>query len=125
MQQDSQTYRQLSTEIQDLYLVGTVREAWAGAQLVLWPEMAVHLAKEDEAGFVTRGQQIARDEGIYLAMAYAVEYQDGSPYEQKLPVLDRTGQVALEHYKYCGQAVGGFGAGDAVHALFHVRRQTV
>jgi len=80
----------------------------------LTPMMAVHLAKEDEAGFIARGQQIAREEGIYLAMAYAVEYQDGSPFEQKLLILDPAGQVALEHYKYGGQALEGFKPGDGV-----------
>ena len=114
MQQDWQTYRQLSAEIQDLYLEGTVREARAGAQLVHWPEMAVHLAKEDEAGFIARGQQIAREEGIYLAMAYAVEYQDGSPFEQKLLILDPTGEIVLEHYKYGGAVLEGNKPGDGV-----------
>ena len=61
-QQDWQTYRQLSAELQDLYLEGTVREAQAGAQIVHWPEMAVNLAKEDEADFLARTSQIAKDE---------------------------------------------------------------
>lgn len=113
-QQDWQTYRQLSAEIQDLYLEGTVREARAGAQLVHWPEMAVMLAKEDEAGFVARGQQIAREEGIYLAMGLGVEYQDGSPNEIKLIVADPAGEIALEHYKYGGAVLDGIEPGDGV-----------
>jgi apolipoprotein N-acyltransferase len=114
MRQDWQAYRQLSAEIQDLHLEGALREARAGAQLVHWPEMAVHLAKEDEPAFLARGQQIAREEGIYLAMAYAAEYQDGSPYEQKLVVLDPAGQIALEHYKYGGASLEGNRPGDGV-----------
>jgi hypothetical protein len=39
VQQESwQAYRQLSAEIQDRYFEGTIREAQAGAQLVLWTE---------------------------------------------------------------------------------------
>jgi apolipoprotein N-acyltransferase len=114
MQQDWQAYRSLSAEIQDLYLQGTVREARAGAQLVHWPEMAVHLAKEDEPAFIARAQQIVRDEGIYLAMGMATEYQDGNPWENKLIVLDPAGQVVLEHHKYALVAMEGTRGGDGI-----------
>jgi apolipoprotein N-acyltransferase len=113
-QQDWRAYRQMSAQLQDLYLEGTVREARAGAQLVHWPEMAVMLAKEDEADLITRGQQIAREEGIYLAMGIGVEYQDGSPYEIKLIVVDPAGDVVLEHYKYGGTQLDGAVTGDGV-----------
>jgi apolipoprotein N-acyltransferase len=112
--QDWQTYRQLSVEIQDLYLAGTIREARAGAQLVHWPEMAVMLAKEDEAAFIARGQQIARDEGIYLAMGLGTQYQDGSPLEIKLVVVDPNGETVLEHLKYGGTQLDGAAAGDGI-----------
>ena len=65
-----EAFRQASAELQDLYLEGTIREAQAGAQIVHWPEMAVKLAKEDEADFIARAQQIARDEGIYLRLGH-------------------------------------------------------
>jgi apolipoprotein N-acyltransferase len=114
-QQESwQVYRQLSAEIQDRYFEGTMREARAGAQLVLWPENAVWLASEDQAALIARGQQIAREEGIYLAMGVAVEYQDDTPYENKLIIVDPAGSVVLEHLKYGGQSVEGFQPGDGI-----------
>ena len=114
-QQESwQSYRQLSAEIQDLYFEGTIREARAGAQLVLWPENAVWLASEDEAALIGRGQQIAQQEGIYLAMGFAIEYQDDSPYENKLIIVDPAGEIVLEHYKYGGQSLEGFKPGDGI-----------
>jgi apolipoprotein N-acyltransferase len=112
--QDWQTYRQMSAEIQDLYLEGTVREAQAGAQIVHWPEMAVNLSKEDEADFIARAQQIALDEGIYLVMAYAAGFQDGSPFENKLLIIDPAGGVVLEHCKYGGAQLDGAVPGDGV-----------
>jgi apolipoprotein N-acyltransferase len=111
---DWQVYRQMSGEIQDRYFEGTVREARAGAQLVLWPELAVWVASEDEAALIARGQEIARQEGIYLAMPVGTEYQDGRPFENKLIVVDPAGQIALEHYKYGGAAIEGFKPGDGV-----------
>jgi apolipoprotein N-acyltransferase len=113
-QQGYQAYRQLSAEIQDLYLEGTIREARAGAQIVHWPENAVKVLKEDEADFVVRAQKIAQDEGIYLAMAYSVSYQDGSPGEIKLLLLDPTGKIALEHYKFALASLEGTRGGDGI-----------
>ena len=109
-----QTYRQMSVEIQELYLEGTVREARAGAQIVHWPEMAVNLSKEDEADFIVRAQQIAQDEGIYLVMAYAASFQDGSPFENKLLIIDPAGDVVLEHLKHGGAQLDGAVPGDGI-----------
>jgi apolipoprotein N-acyltransferase len=112
--QDWQAYRQLSAQLQDLYLQGTVREARAGAQIVHWPEMAVNLSKEDEADFLARARQVAIDEGIYLLMPYATSAQDGSPGENKLVLLDPAGDVVLEHLKYALAALEGKVSGDGI-----------
>lgn len=110
-----QAMRQKTAEYQNRYFEGTVREARAGAQIVLWPEMAVMVAKEDEPAFIARAQQIAREESIYLAMAIGTVYQDdSSPWENKLIVVDPAGKIVLEHYKYGGQMLEGFKPGDGV-----------
>jgi len=112
--QDWQTYRQLSAGIQELYLEGTIREARAGAQIVHWPEMAVNLPQEDEANFIARARQIALDEGIHLVMAYVAGFQDGSPGENKLVILDPAGEIVLEHHKYALAALEGAKSGDGI-----------
>jgi apolipoprotein N-acyltransferase len=109
-----QAYRELTRGIQEAYFESTTREARAGAQMVVWPENAVWLAAEDEAALLTRGQQIAKDESVYLALGYAVEYQDDTPYENKLVVIDPSGEIALEHLKFGGQALEGFNPGDGI-----------
>jgi apolipoprotein N-acyltransferase len=77
--------------------------------------MAVMVAKEDEPAFMARAQQIAREESIYLAMAMGTVYQDGSsPWENKLIIVDPTGKIVLEHYKFGGQMFEGFKPGDGV-----------
>lgn len=112
--EDWQAYRALSAGVLDKYYEETIREAQAGAQLVLWPENAVWLASEDEAELIAAGKQIAMDEGVYLGLSYAVEFQDGSPYQNKLVVIDPHGNIGLEHLKFGGQALEGFRAGDGV-----------
>ncbi len=113
-QQDWQTYRRLSAELQELYLEGTIREAQAGAQIVHWPEMAANLSMEDETDFIARAGQIAQDEDIYLVMSYAVGFEDGSPFENKLVIIDPAGEVVLEHHKYGGALLDGAVPGDGL-----------
>jgi apolipoprotein N-acyltransferase len=109
-----QAYREASAETQELYLEGTLREAKAGAQIVHWPEMAIFLPEEDEADFTAHIQQIAADEAVYVVMAYALEYQDGSPFGNKLVIIDPNGEVVLEHYKYGATELDGAQKGDGV-----------
>ena len=112
--EDWEAYREMSSQVRDAYLEGTIREARAGAQMVVWPENAVWLADADEDGLIAGGRKIARDEGIYLAMGYAVDFKDGSPYENKLVIIDPQGDIVLEHLKFGGQAIEGFKPGDGV-----------
>ncbi|MBN2047212.1 MAG: hypothetical protein JW750_05160, partial [Anaerolineaceae bacterium] len=107
-------YQQLSAELQDAYLEGTIREARAGAEIVHWPEMAVNLLKADEPQFLARAGQIADEEDIYLVMAYAAGFKDGSPFENKLVIIDPDGQVILEHLKHGGAALDGAVVGDGI-----------
>jgi apolipoprotein N-acyltransferase len=111
-QKSWEAYRNLSAEIQNEYIEGTIREADRGAQLVVWPENAVWLASEDEPGLLARGQNIAQEKDVYIALGYSVEYEDGSPYENKLVILNPAGEIALEHLKFGGQAIEGFKPGD-------------
>jgi len=113
-EQGWQAMRQQATDFQERYLEASVREARRGAQLVVWPEMAVMVPAEDEAVLIERGQEIARQEGIYLAMSLGTVYQDDKPHEVKLIMVDPEGQIVLEHYKYGGQLVEGFKPGDGI-----------
>jgi apolipoprotein N-acyltransferase len=113
-QEGWETMRQKTAEYHDLYFEETVREARAGAQLVHWPEMAVMVLGEDEPAFIARAQQIAREEGIYLAMGMGTKYQDDRPWENKLIVIDPAGDIVLEHHKYTLVAMEGTKGGDGI-----------
>ena len=113
-QEGWEAMRQKSAEYQDLYFEQTVREARAGAQLVHWPEMAVMVAGEDEPAFLARARKIAREQGIYLAMALGTKFQDGRPWKNKLIVINPAGEVVLEHHKYALVAQEGTSGGDGV-----------
>lgn len=102
MDEDWEAFRQKSMAQQRLYFEETVREARAGAQIILWPEMAAPTAKEDEAILIAQAQETAREAGIYLAVPMLTEYEDDTPYENKLLIFDPSGAIVLEHFKYGG-----------------------
>ncbi len=106
--------RQKSAEYRDLYFEETIRQARAGAQLVHWPEQAVMLPGEDEAAFLARAQEIARQEGIYLAMGVGTKFQDDRPWENKLIVLDPAGDIVMEHHKFALADLEGTRGGDGI-----------
>jgi apolipoprotein N-acyltransferase len=115
---DRARFRQYGAEHQELYFADTVREAQAGAELVLWPEMAIPVAKEDEQALVARGKAVAAEQGIYLAMSYYTSYLEERAGENKLVVIDPSGEVVLEHLKFGGAALEGWSPGDGVLHTF-------
>ena len=54
----------------------SVKEAQAGAKIILWPKFALPVAKEDEAAVIARGKEIAQQEGVCLAMSLGTMYTD-------------------------------------------------
>jgi apolipoprotein N-acyltransferase len=108
IEQDWEGFRRMAQERYPLYFDATIREARAGTKLVLWPEFAAPVAKEDEAALIARGKEVAKQEGIYLAMSMGTIYQDPqTPYEQKILIIDPAGEVVLEHFKYGGVGFEG------------------
>jgi apolipoprotein N-acyltransferase len=88
----------------DAYFDETVREAQAGAKLVLWPEIAGLAYSSDEASLTAQAQDVARQNEIYLAVPLAIVYPSdtGQPYVNKLVLIDPTGAIVMEHVKYGG-----------------------
>jgi apolipoprotein N-acyltransferase len=111
---DRARFRQVSAEHQEAYFRDTVREAQAGARLVLWPEMAIPLAKEDEPALLARAAEVATAEGIYLGVSYYTSYAEERAGENKLVVVDPGGTVVLDHLKFGGAVLEGWAPGDGV-----------
>jgi len=88
---DPEAFRELMTPVYERYLQATVREAQAGAQIVVWPEVAAEGYREDLDQVIMRARDIARLEGIYLAVGLNVIGPDSGPSTGRLtnmtPVL--------------------------------------
>lgn len=75
------------------------REAQAGARIVAWSEANAFLLKREEAAYIARAQELARDEGIYLLMAVVTLTPGQERYENKVVTIDPQGQVAATYHK--------------------------
>lgn len=104
---DLDAFRQMMEERYQLYFDATIQEARAGAKMVAWPENAATVAEEDEPALLNRLQELAKQEGVYLAIPMVVMPTDDSPYANKLLIFDPQGQVVVEHYKYGGPGMEG------------------
>jgi apolipoprotein N-acyltransferase len=98
---DPQAFRVIMAPIYERYLQATVREAQAGAQIVVWPEVAIEGYREDLDAVLVRAQDIARQEGIYLAVGLNVIGLNSSPEgENRLVIIDPGGEVVVNQLKY-------------------------
>ena len=92
--------RRWSQAVDDDLLARSEREAQAGAKIVFWGEGDASVLKEDESAFLQRGGELARKYKIYLGMALATWNRDRTPsLENKLVLVQPTGEVAWEYYK--------------------------
>jgi len=85
----------------DSYLIRAQQEAWAGAEIVSWPEGAVILQKADELAFIQQAGALAQEEKIYLAAAVGVippNFPEALA-ENKVIWFDPAGQVAAQYLK--------------------------
>jgi len=91
----------------DAYLAETEREASAGAQVVMWNEIAGLTSNSDVAALTAKAQDIAKQHGIHLAVPLAVAYPSdtGKPYENTLLLIDPSGEIVLEHDKFGGAII--------------------
>ncbi|MCP4119213.1 MAG: hypothetical protein GY737_28185 [Desulfobacteraceae bacterium] len=100
-QKERDAFRNQSAREQDYFLKSSRRAAINGARIVFWQEYAVALAEEDEASFIARGRELARNNGIYLGMAYATLPRKfpSQPWKNKLAWIDPDGNVMQEYNK--------------------------
>ncbi|NOH04328.1 MAG: hypothetical protein HND47_21310 [Chloroflexi bacterium] len=100
-QSDPQAFQAQMKPVYERYLQATVREAQAGAQIVIWPEVAVEGFREDVEAVVARAREIARQEGIYLGVGLNVIGPGSSlEGENRLVLIDPRGEVLVDYLKY-------------------------
>jgi apolipoprotein N-acyltransferase len=97
----------------EAYFAQTVREAEAGAQVIVWPEANAPVLTTNEASYIAQAQEIARQNEIYLFLPLAVSDPDKMLWiENKLLLIDPTGAIVIEHFKYGGAVIESTKVGD-------------
>ncbi len=123
METNLEAYRRGKQAINEAFIAGTLREARRGAQIVLWPEMAAGGVAEDANALIVRAQQLAQQEGIYLAMGLEIHYTDQErPWENKLVVIAPSGEIIIDHDKYGATFIYSMmGAGSALQGAYSLQ----
>jgi apolipoprotein N-acyltransferase len=86
--------------LHDWFLDGSRREARAGARIIVWPETSLLIFKEDEDAFLSRAQQLASDEHVFLAMGMGTVRRGAIlPLENKLVAIDPSGRISMSYLK--------------------------
>lgn len=75
------------------------REARAGAKIIYWAEANSFILKEDEAALIERGRMLAHQEGIYLGMALGTLSRGHDLVENKIVLIEPSGEIAWEYFK--------------------------
>lgn len=80
----------------------TRREAWAGADLVVWPEGAlVSFDKEQDEELIEQGRRLAAEEQIYLGMTIGLlPGASGGPNENRLLLISPAGELLQTYWKH-------------------------
>ena len=101
-------YRQTTQAVHDQYLRMTETAIADGANLILWPELAITGVEEDVQATIAKGQALAQESGVYLAMPVFITFPESDrTMENKLYVADPDGQIIIEHVKYGGNLLEG------------------
>jgi apolipoprotein N-acyltransferase len=96
--------------IYNRYLEATIREAQAGAKIVVWPEVAVFGYREDLDALLKKAGNIAKKQDIYLVLGYGLLTTDPNAYyvdENRFAIIDPQGEKVVDTLKYgCTFAFG-------------------
>lgn len=108
-----EAFRQRMQAENKALIAGSIREARRGAQMVLWAEWIGGGVPEDANALIARGQEVARQENIYLAMGVGIASPgtDRKP-ENRLIVIAPSGEIVINHLKYGATLIQGLLTGD-------------
>lgn len=86
-------------DLQDRLFVESERVVQYGAQIVFWSEGNCVLYEDDETAFIKRAQAFAEEHQVYLAPAMLVLHYDETAGDNKLVMIEPSGEIAYSYYK--------------------------
>jgi apolipoprotein N-acyltransferase len=86
--------------VQDAYFAHSLREAQAGARIIVWPENNLLVFKQDEEAFLERARGFAQEHAVFLLMGIAT-FDLGAPHpmHNHAVLVDPAGSIAYSYTK--------------------------
>lgn len=90
----------ITSELNEGLLMRSRDAAQKGARLIVWSETAGRALGSQEDSLIARGQELAREEGIYLFMGLGVLHPGKQPpLENKVIAITPSGEIAWQYRK--------------------------
>jgi len=90
----------VTSELNDGLMMRSRDAAQKGARLIVWSETAGRALGSQEDRLIARGQELAREEGIYLFMGLGVLHPGRQrPLENKVVAITPSGEIAWQYRK--------------------------
>jgi apolipoprotein N-acyltransferase len=97
---ETAAFRAETAAINDDLFARSRREARAGAEIVIWGEAGAQLLASEENALIARGRELARQERIYLGMAFAtLNPGTEKPVYNIFVLVGPEGDVVWEYFK--------------------------
>ena len=101
-------YRRETQVVHEQYLSMTESAIGDGARIILWPEMAIIGIEENVQAVIAKGQALADEGDVYLAMPTFTIYPESDRLaENVLFVAGPDGSIDIKHVKYGGNILEG------------------
>jgi apolipoprotein N-acyltransferase len=90
----------ITSELNDGLMMRSRDASRKGARLIVWSETAGRILGSQEDRLIARGQELAREEGIYLFMGLGVLHPGKQPpLENKVIAITPSGEIAWQYRK--------------------------
>jgi apolipoprotein N-acyltransferase len=97
---DREQVRDWFVRVQDAYFEHSLREAQAGAKIIVWPENNLPVFKDDEDPFLQRARGFAQEHAVFLLMGTAtIDPGAAFPVNDHAVLIDPAGQIVYSYTK--------------------------
>lgn len=110
--QRNSEFLQKTEENMDQLVGMTIAEAKAGAKIIHHSEGVAVIDYTQKAHYLKRLSEVAKEWGVYILTVPYVFTPKESPNENVLYIINPSGEIALEHYKYGGNFIERTVEGD-------------
>ncbi|WP_100401786.1 nitrilase-related carbon-nitrogen hydrolase [Bacillus sp. FJAT-42315] len=116
--QDLHTFLNETEKNMEQLIAQTIQEAENGAKMIVHSEGTLIIDETQKAAYLKRLQEIAKDKQVYIIAVPYVLTREEEPNENVLYMIDSSGKLAIEHFKYGGNMFEGTVLGDKkIHSI--------